>query len=66
MNDIKQLLDSITINTHSSIRFEWDGEVYYVDPFQVTEEPHDAGFILLTHDHFDHFDPDSIQKILGE
>ena len=66
MTDIQKLLDSITINTHSSIRFEWDGEVYYVDPFQISEEAHDASFILLTHDHFDHFDPDSIQKILGE
>ena len=55
MTDIQKLLDSITLNTHSSIRFEWDGEVYYVDPFQISEEAH-----------FDHFDPDSIQKILGE
>ena len=45
MTDIQQLLDSITVNTQSSVRFEWDGEVYYVDPFQITDETHDAGFV---------------------
>lgn len=66
MTDIRQLLDTITVNTQSSVRFEWDGEVYYVDPFQYPDEPHDASFVLVTHDHFDHFDPDSIAKVLGE
>lgn len=66
MTDIQQLLNSITVNTQSSVRFEWDGEVYYVDPFKITEEAHDASFILLTHDHFDHFDPDSIRNVFGE
>ncbi len=66
MTDIQALLESITINTHSSIRIEWEGEVYYVDPFKIEEESHDAGFILLTHDHFDHFEPESIAKVLSE
>lgn len=66
MNEIQQLVDSITVNTQSSVRFEWDGEVYYVDPFQIPDEPHDASFILLTHDHYDHFDPDSIKKVFGQ
>ena len=66
MTDIQQLLDSITVNTQSSVRFEWDGEVYYVDPFQITDETHDAGFVLLTHDHFDHFDPESLVNIMNE
>ncbi|MBO4383170.1 MAG: MBL fold metallo-hydrolase [Clostridia bacterium] len=66
MDSIKSLLDAITINTHSSVRFEWDGEVYYVDPYQITEEAHDADFVLFTHDHFDHFDPESVEKIIGE
>ncbi|MBQ8062567.1 MAG: MBL fold metallo-hydrolase [Clostridia bacterium] len=66
MNDIRQLVNSISVNTQSSIRIEWEGEVYYVDPIEITEAPHDAGFILLTHDHFDHFDPESIAKLTNE
>lgn len=66
MNDIRQLLDSITVNTQSSIRFEWEGEVYYVDPIEITEAPHDADFILLTHAHHDHFEEASIKNVLGE
>ncbi len=66
MTDMQKLLDSITLNTHASVRIEWDGEVYYVDPYQISDEPHDAGFILITHDHFDHFDPPSVEKLRGE
>lgn len=66
MDDLRKLLDSITVNTQSSVRFEWDGEVYYVDPFQIADAPHDAGFVLLTHDHFDHFDEASLQNVIGE
>lgn len=66
MTDIETLLNSITVNTQSSVRFEWDGEVYYVDPYLISDTPHDASFILLTHDHYDHFDPDSIKNILGQ
>lgn len=66
MTDIQTLLDSITVNTQSSIRFEWDGEVYYVDPYLVSEERHDASFILFTHDHYDHYDPDSVRNLMGD
>lgn len=66
MTDMQKLLDSITLNTHASVRIEWDGEVFYVDPYQITEEPHDAGFILLTHDHYDHFEPASMEKLMNE
>ena len=66
MTDMQKLLESITLNTHASVRIEWDGEVYYVDPYQIADEPHDAGFILLTHDHFDHFEPASMEKLMSE
>ena len=35
----------------------------YVDPFQMTEEPHDAVFVLVTHEHYDHFSPQDIAKV---
>ena len=54
--------EQIRINTHSSIRIEGSRTVYF-DPFQVKENPHDADVVCITHDHHDHFDPDSIEKI---
>ncbi|MBQ6370864.1 MAG: MBL fold metallo-hydrolase, partial [Firmicutes bacterium] len=59
------MIEEITINTHSSIRIRGDRVIYF-DPFQITEEVHDADVIFITHDHYDHFDPASIEKILKD
>ena len=37
----------------------------YIDPFQMKTSPNDAAFILITHDHHDHFSPDDIAKVVG-
>ena len=29
-------------------------------------EPHDAAYIFVTHDHFDHFSPEDIEKVAGK
>ena len=58
-------LENITVNTQSSIRIE-GSKVLYFDPFQVTEIKHDADIIFITHEHYDHFEPDSIAKIKKE
>ncbi len=55
----------ISINAHSSIRVE-SGKVMYFDPFQITEESHDADIIFVTHDHFDHFNVEDIKKVEKE
>lgn len=58
-------LDNITVNTQSSIRIA-GSKVLYFDPFQVQTAAHDADVIFITHDHYDHFEPDSIKRISGE
>lgn len=55
-------LENITVNTQSSIRIE-GSKVLYFDPFQITEAKHDADIVFITHEHYDHFEPDSIVKI---
>ena len=57
--------ENISVNAQSSIRIEGPAVVWF-DPFQVREETHDADIILITHDHFDHFDPESICRIMKE
>ncbi len=52
----------IEVNANSSIRIE-AGKVIYFDPFQIEEERHDADIIFVTHDHFDHFSSEDIEKI---
>lgn len=55
-------MSNITINAQSSIRME-GSKIIYFDPFRITEERHDADIIFITHEHFDHFSPEDIQKV---
>ncbi|MBQ0011419.1 MAG: MBL fold metallo-hydrolase [Clostridiales bacterium] len=61
------MLDYITINDHSSIRIEAE-RILYFDPFRFNADfqPHDADVIFVTHDHFDHYSPEDIAKILKD
>ena len=36
----------------------------YIDPFKIEEERYDADVIFITHDHYDHFDLNSINNII--
>lgn len=55
-------LNNININKHSSIRIAGE-KILYFDPFKIENESHDADYIFITHEHYDHFDPSSINKI---
>ncbi len=58
-------LDNIRILIHSAIRIE-GSKVLYFDPYHLTEEPHDADVIFVTHDHFDHFSAEDVKKVLKD
>lgn len=60
------ITDKIRLFTQNSIRIESDAGIIYVDPFKMNEEPHDADFVLLTHNHYDHFSPEDILKVCKE
>ena len=60
------MTDNIRVFTQNSIRIETDKAVIYVDPFQIKSEFFDAGYIFITHDHFDHFSPESIEKVADD
>jgi len=55
--------DGITWLGHASFRIERKGAVVYVDPWKLTDEPHDADIVLITHPHFDHLSVPDIQKV---
>ena len=60
------MIDNIEVLTHSSIRIT-DGKcILYIDPFDIKNEPKDADYIFVTHDHYDHFSPKDIEKISCE
>lgn len=50
---------------HDSFRMEGDGNVIYIDPWQIGQGPK-ADLILITHDHHDHCSPEDVSKLLKE
>jgi len=52
----------ITCLYHSGFKIKSDNIVIYTDPYKVLDDE-SADLILISHDHFDHLDPDSINKI---
>ena len=52
--------------TNNSIRIRDRIGTIYIDPYEIKDEPHDADYIFITHDHYDHFSPEDILKVAGE
>ena len=57
------MTEHIQVFTQNSIRIDAEAGVVYIDPFRMEETPKDADFILITHDHYDHFSPEDIGKV---
>lgn len=55
----------IRINTQASIKLIGD-KIIYFDPYNIKEKYNDADYIFITHDHYDHYDEESINKIKKE
>lgn len=68
MGFIGDLTDSSNIRliTHAAVRMEVCGKVVYLDPYQIREASHDADLILITHEHYDHYSPEDIDKLATE
>ncbi len=59
------MLKNVFVNAQSSIKLLKE-KVIYFDPYLINEESHDADIIFITHDHYDHYDKDSINKIKND
>ncbi|MBO4414427.1 MAG: SEL1-like repeat protein [Lachnospiraceae bacterium] len=63
--DYMMIVNNITVNAQNSIEIiTSDYETYiYIDPFRLGEVyVPTADYILITHEHFDHFSPEDIKK----
>lgn len=57
--------NNISLNCQSSIKITSD-KIIYFDPYKIEEEVHDADLIFITHDHYDHYDVESIKNIMKD
>lgn len=56
------MLENIEILCHSSIRINKE-KVIYIDPFKIDKNYNDADIIFITHDHYDHYSEEDIDKV---
>lgn len=56
------MLDNIEVLCHSSIKIH-NEKIIYIDPFKIDKNYKDADIIFVTHDHYDHYSEDDIDKI---
>lgn len=54
----------IEVFKHATIRLISE-KVIYFDPYQVENDLNYASYIFITHEHYDHFDKESINKLLS-
>lgn len=59
------MLDNIEVLCHSSIRINKE-KIIYIDPFKIDKNYNDADVVFITHDHYDHYSEEDIDKIKKE
>ena len=57
-------LSGIEIVCHSAIRIKKDNITIYIDPYNIKGNYNDADYVFITHEHYDHFSPDDIKKVI--
>ena len=56
---------NIKINCHSSIKIESEKTIW-IDPFKIKEKENNADIIFITHNHYDHYSREDIEKVIKE
>ena len=59
------MLEDIEVLFHSSIKID-KGKKIYIDPFKIKEYYNDADIIFITHDHYDHYSEEDIDKVVNK
>ena len=57
------MLEGIHVLCHSSIRMKRESTIYF-DPFQINHDYNDADILLITHDHYDHYSEEDIDRVV--
>ena len=57
------MLEGIQVLCHSSIHMKRDMTIYF-DPFQINHDYNDADILLITHDHYDHYSEEDIDRVV--
>jgi L-ascorbate metabolism protein UlaG (beta-lactamase superfamily) len=56
------MLENVEVLCHSSIKISKEKTIY-IDPFKIDKNYNDADLIFITHDHYDHYSEEDIDKV---
>ena len=59
------MLENIEVLYHSSIRINKEKTIY-IDPFKIDRNYNDADIVFITHDHYDHYSEEDLDKVIKE
>ena len=59
------MIANVQVLCHSSIKIS-KNKIIYIDPFKISQNYNDADFIFITHDHYDHYSEEDINKVKKE
>ena len=59
------MLEGVEVLNHSSIKIN-KTKVIYIDPYKVYKAYNDADLIFITHNHYDHYSEEDIDKVKKE
>lgn len=59
------MLENVEVLYHSSIKIKGTKTIY-IDPFKINENSNDADLVFITHDHYDHYSEEDIDKVKNE
>ena len=59
------MLENVEVLCHSSIKINKE-KVIYIDPFKIEKNYNDADIVFITHDHYDHYSAEDIDKVINK
>ena len=59
------MLENIEVLYHSSIRINKE-KVIYIDPYKIDKNYNDADIVFITHDHYDQYSEEDIDRVANE
>lgn len=59
------MIENVQVFCHSSILINRAKKIY-IDPFRINGNYNDADIIMITHDHYDHYSEEDIDKVRKE
>ena len=60
------MLDAFTWFKQAALKWKGQGLTVHIDPWGIPEGEEAADLVLITHAHFDHFNPEDFAKVLKE